>query len=190
MKLIVGLGNPGTAYSFNRHNIGFLCINHIAKSHGIALDKKQGKARTGKGIIAGIEVLLAKPQTYMNNSGQAVRLLMQKYDLDIDDLIVIHDDIDLPFGKIRIKNSSGAGGHNGIKSIIDCLGTQDFVRIKIGISRPQREGEPAEDTIVDYVLGNFEDEDKPLLKEVIKQAGDAVVCILKEDLVTAMNRFN
>jgi len=190
MKLIVGLGNPGTAYSFNRHNIGFLCINHIAKSHGIALDKKQGKARTGKGIIAGIEVLLAKPQTYMNNSGQAVRLLMQKYDLDIDDLIVIHDDIDLPFGKVRLKQNSGAGGHNGIKSIIDYLGTQDFVRIKIGISRPQLEDEPVEDTIVDYVLGDFDTEDKPVLDDVIQRTGDAVACLIREDLNTAMNRFN
>ena len=131
MILIVGLGNPGKEYSTNRHNIGFLCINHLARLQRISLDAKQGRARIGKGIIADNEVILAKPQTFMNLSGQSVSLLMQKYHILLEDLIVIHDDLDLPLGKIRIRKDSSAGGHNGIKSIIACLGTQDFVRIRV-----------------------------------------------------------
>ncbi len=140
MKLIVGLGNPGKEYSTNRHNIGFLCINHFARIHRITLDKKQGKARVGTGTVAGNDVVLAKPQTYMNASGVSVSQLMQKYKIALEDLIVVHDDLDLPLGKIRIRQGSSAAGHNGIKSIIASLGTQDFIRIRVGISRPQAPG--------------------------------------------------
>src|SRR5512136_1280866 len=140
MKLIVGLGNPGKGYSNNRHNIGFLCLNHFARLNRIVLDKKQAKARVGTGTVAGIEVVLAKPQTYMNASGTSVFQLMQKYSLVPDDLIVIHDDLDLPLGKIRIRRGSRSGGHKGADSIISNLGTQDFTRIRVGISRPQGEG--------------------------------------------------
>lgn len=189
MKLIVGLGNPGKEYSANRHNIGFLCINHLARQHHISLDKKQGKARIGMGMISGEQVVLAKPQTYMNASGTSVIHLLDKYKLTPDDLIVIHDDLDLPLGKIRIKPSSSAGGHNGIKSIIGSLGTQDFIRIRIGISRPQI-GDAAQDTIVDYVLGDFEGEDRKLVDETIKKVGEAVLCLLTEDPTVAMNKFN
>ncbi len=186
MKLIVGLGNPGKEYSANRHNIGFLCINHLARQQHISLDKKQGKARIGTGVISGTQIVLAKPQTYMNASGIAVINLLGKFKLTADDLIVIHDDLDLPLGKIRIKQSSSAGGHNGIKSIIGSLGTQEFTRIRIGISRPQT----SEDTIVDYVLGDFGAEDHQLVDETIKRVGDAIICILSEDLTAAMNKFN
>ena len=189
MKLIVGLGNPGKEYSANRHNIGFLCINHVARQHHINLDKKQGKARVGTGSISSTQVVLAKPQTYMNASGISVINLLGKYKLTPADLIVIHDDLDLPLGKIRIKQGSSAGGHNGIKSIIGSLGTQDFTRIRIGISRPQT-GNIAEETIVDYVLGDFEGEDLKLVDEITRKVGEAVVCLLTEDLTTAMNKFN
>jgi len=189
MKLIVGLGNPGKEYSANRHNIGFLCINHLARLQHISLDKKQGKARIGTGVISGTQVVLAKPQTYMNASGIAVMNLLGKYKLKPEDLIVIHDDLDLPLGKIRIKQSSSAGGHNGIKSIIGSLGTQEFTRFRIGISRPQNEN-VAEDTIVDYVLGDFEGEDRKLVDETIKRVSEAIICLLTEDLTTAMNKFN
>jgi len=190
MKLIVGLGNPGKEYSGNRHNIGFLCINYLAKTSGITLDSKKGKARLGEGMIAGTKVALAKPQTYMNLSGQSVNQLMQKYYLSIDDLIVIQDDLDLPLGKIRIRRNSSAGGHNGIKSIIAQLGTQDFVRIKVGISRPQREGEPVMDTIVDYVLGNFDRDDKKMVEEMIEKVAEAVNCLITEGLTATMNKYN
>jgi peptidyl-tRNA hydrolase, PTH1 family len=189
MKLIIGLGNPGKEYSANRHNIGFQCLNRLARQHHISLDKKQGKARVGTGDISGVQVVLAKPQTYMNASGTAVIHLLDKYKLTPDDLIVIHDDLDLPLGKIRIRWGSSAGGHNGIKSIIGSLGTQDFTRIRIGISRPQI-GCAAEDTIVDYVLGDFEEEDHKLVDETIKKVGDAVISLLTEDLTSAMNKFN
>jgi PTH1 family peptidyl-tRNA hydrolase len=189
MKMIVGLGNPGKEYSANRHNIGFLCVNHLARKHHISLDRKQGRARVGTGEIAGTQVVLAKPQTYMNASGIAVMHLLGKHKLTPDDLIVIHDDLDLPLGKIRIRWGSSAGGHNGIKSIIGSLGTQDFTRIRIGISRPQNVS-LAEETIVDYVLGDFESGDSKQVDEIIKKVGEAVICLLTEDLTSAMNKFN
>jgi peptidyl-tRNA hydrolase, PTH1 family len=189
MKLIVGLGNPGKEYSANRHNIGFLCVNHLARQHHISLDKKQGKARIGLGEISGIPVLLAKPQTYMNASGIAVKQLLDKYKLTPDDLIVIHDDLDLPLGKIRVRWGSSAGGHNGIKSIIGSLETQDFTRVRIGISRPQF-GDAAEETIVDYVLGDFEGDDRKIADDTIKKVAEAVLCLLTKDLPTVMNKFN
>jgi peptidyl-tRNA hydrolase, PTH1 family len=190
MKLIVGLGNPGKEYSANRHNIGFLCLNHLAKLQHIPLDSKQGKARTGKGAVAGNDVVLAKPQTYMNLSGQSVSLLMRKYSVLPDDLIVVHDDLDLPLGKIRIRLGSSAGGHNGIKSIIAFLGTQDFVRIRIGISRPPVAGEEKDESIVDYVLGDFTRDDKPVVEDTIRRVSEAVICLLTEGLTAAMNKYN
>jgi len=190
MKLIVGLGNPGREYATNRHNIGFLCLNHFAKLHRIALDSKQGKARTGRGAVAGAEVILAKPQTYMNLSGQSVSILMQKYHISIDDLLVIHDDLDLPLGKIRIRKGSSAGGHNGIKSIISSLNSQDFIRVRVGISRPPSPGESKEDTIKDYVLSDFTSEDKAIIEDTIRRVSEAIVCLLTEGLSVAMNKFN
>jgi peptidyl-tRNA hydrolase, PTH1 family len=189
MKLIVGLGNPGKEYVANRHNIGFLSLNHFAKVHRIPLDKKQGKARVGMGVVAGSQVVLAKPQTYMNASGQSVVLLMQKYKISLEDLIVIHDDLDLPLGKIRIRQGSSAGGHNGIKSIIGSLGTQDFVRIRVGISRPQQDGEE-ECTIVDYVLGDFTRDDESVVQETIHRVSEAVISLITLNLAAAMNKFN
>jgi peptidyl-tRNA hydrolase, PTH1 family len=190
MKLIVGLGNPGKEYSTNRHNIGFLCLNHFARIHRIALDKKQGKSRVGSGVVAGVDVVLAKPQTYMNASGIAVSQLLQRYKLTNQDLIVVHDDLDLPLGKIRIRQGSSAAGHNGIKSIIASLGTQDFIRIRVGISRPQAPNECAEETIIDYVLGDFHPEDRPVIEDIIRRVSDAIVSLLTEDLTTTMNKFN
>jgi peptidyl-tRNA hydrolase, PTH1 family len=189
MKLIVGLGNPGKGYSNNRHNIGFLCLNHFARLNRIALDKKQAKARVGTGRVAGIEVVLAKPQTYMNASGTSVVQLMQKYAVVPDDLIVIHDDLDLPLGKIRLRRGSRSGGHKGADSIIASLGTRDFTRIRVGISRPQVQGEE-ESCIIDYVLGDFTSEDKPLLENTIQRVSQAIVSLITEGLAAAMNQFN
>jgi peptidyl-tRNA hydrolase, PTH1 family len=189
MKLIAGLGNPGKEYSTNRHNIGFLCINHLAKTAHITLDKKQNQARVGTGRIAGNEVVLAKPQTYMNASGQSIKLLMQRYNIFLQDLIVIHDDLDLPLGKIRIRQGSSAGGHNGIKSTIACLGTQDFIRVRVGIGRPQTEESVKED-IVDYVLGDFSSEDKTTVDDAIQRVSEAVICLITQGLTPAMNKFN
>jgi PTH1 family peptidyl-tRNA hydrolase len=190
MKLIAGLGNPGKEYYYNRHNIGFLSLNYFARVQRIALDKKQGKARVGIGYVAGAEIVLAKPQTFMNASGTSINQLMQKYKIAPQDLIVVHDDLDLPLGKIRIRQGSSAAGHRGIKSIIDCLGTQDFVRIRTGISRPHFPGESATETIVDYVLGDFTPEEKPVVDNTIRCVCEAIVCLLTEGLTNSMNKFN
>jgi PTH1 family peptidyl-tRNA hydrolase len=190
MKLIVGLGNPGKEYSANRHNIGFLCIDHFARMHRINLDKKQGKSRVGIGNICGDQVILAKPHTYMNASGISVSQLVRKHKIALEDLLVVHDDLDLPLGKIRVRKGSSAAGHNGINSIIASLGTQDFIRIRVGISRPQASHESAEETIVDYVLGDFTPQDKPVVEDIIRRVSNAIVCLITEGLTSTMNKFN
>lgn len=190
MKLIIGLGNPGKEYFANRHNIGFLCLNYLARLYKISFDKKESKARTGRGIIAENEVVLAKPQTYMNASGQSVSLLMRRYNLGPENLIVIHDDIDLPLGKIRIRSSSSSGGHKGIQSIIDFLNSRDFVRIRVGIGRPDIQAGNKEAEVIGYVLGNFSREEEDVVDNTIHLVSEAVVCLLTGGLVKAMNEFN
>ena len=193
MKLIVGLGNPGRGYANNRHNIGFVCLNHFARTQGIRFDKKQCKARIGLGEVAGSEVLLAKPQTYMNRSGQSVRLLVDKFNISPDNLLVIHDDLDLPLGKIRIRQGGSAGGHKGAGSIITELGSQNFIRIRVGIGRPDKnEGftEFSDDDIIAYVLSDFTPDEKQAISQVIPRVSEAILCLLTEGLVAAMNRYN
>ena len=193
MKLIVGLGNPGRGYAHNRHNIGFLCLNHFARTQGIPFDKKQSKARIGRGEAAGSEVVLAKPQTYMNHSGEAVSLLMKRFKVKLDDLLLIHDDLDLPLGKIRIRLSRGSGGHKGVGSIISSLGNQDFIRIRVGIGRPAKNEGPAEaseDDIIAYVLSDFTAEEKQVVSQVIPRVSEAIHHILSEGLEAAMNKHN
>ena len=190
MKLIVGLGNPGTQYANNRHNIGFMCLNHFAKAHSIKFDKKQGLARIGIGEVAGNKVILAKPQTYMNASGESVSRLINKYKVSLDDLIVIHDDIDLPVGKIRIRRGSSSAGHKGINSIIANLGSQDFTRLRIGIGRPVSDDYEKEADVIDFVLNNFTPEEKQIIATVIPKATAALCYLLTEGLTVAMNRYN
>ena len=193
MKLIVGLGNPGQVYAHNRHNIGFICLKHLARTQGIKLDKKQGKARIGRGEVAGAEAVLARPQTYMNLSGESVVLLVRKFDIKLDDLLVIHDDLDLPLGKIRISRGSGSGGHRGVSSIIYSLGSQDFSRLRVGIGRPVPVGghsQIGEDDIVRYVLNDFTGEEKRVITPVIPMVSEAALCFLSEGISQAMNRYN
>ncbi len=193
MKLIVGLGNPGRGYARNRHNVGFICLNYFARTEGIRFDKKRGKARIGVGKVAGNEAVLAKPQTYMNLSGQSVGLLIKKFDIALDDLIVIHDDLDLPLGKIRISHGSGSGGHKGIGSIISSLGSQEFARIRVGIGRPMAPPVPtpiSEDDIIAYVLSDFTAEEKQVISQVIPRVSEAVHCLISEGLTAAMNKYN
>jgi peptidyl-tRNA hydrolase, PTH1 family len=190
IKLIVGLGNPGKEYSSNRHNIGFLCLNHFAKKHRIEFDKKQSKARVGTGRVAGYEVVLAKPQTYMNASGESVAGLVRKYSLNLDDMVIIHDDLDLPLGKIRIRAGNSAGGHNGIESIIFSLGRQDFIRIRVGIGRPLTPEGTNDRQVVDYVLGDFSSQEKEILEETIGRVSEAVLDLLTKGLAAAMNSYN
>ena len=193
MKLIVGLGNPGRGYANNRHNVGFVCLNHFARTQGIRFDKKQGRARIGLGEVAGSKVVVAKPQTYMNLSGQSVSLLVKKFNVSPNDLIVIHDDLDLPLGKIRIRQDGSAGGHKGVGSIITELGSQNFIRIRVGIGRPvKNEGftELSEDEIITYVLSDFTPDEKQAITQVIPRVSEAILCLLTEGLVAAMNRYN
>jgi PTH1 family peptidyl-tRNA hydrolase len=130
MKLIAGLGNPGKTYAHNRHNIGFMCVSHFARTQAIKFDKKQGQARTGTGEVAGSHLMVGRPQTYMNLSGESVERLVRKFKVNLDDLIVIHDDLDLPMGKIRVRRGGSSGGHKGIDSIIAHLDSPDFLRIR------------------------------------------------------------
>ena len=193
MKLIVGLGNPGRGHAHNRHNVGFLCLNHFAQKQSIRFDKKQCKARIGLGEVAGNEVVVAKPQTYMNRSGRSVGLLVQKFNVCLDNLLVIHDDLDLPLGKIRIRQGSSSGGHKGAGSIITELDSQDFIRIRVGIGRPvKNEGftEFNEDETIAYVLSDFTPDEKQAITRVITTVSEAILCLLTEGLVVTMNRYN
>jgi PTH1 family peptidyl-tRNA hydrolase len=192
MKLIVGLGNPGFLYARNRHNIGFMCVSYLAKVRDIRFDRKQGHARTGIGNIARSRVVLARPQTYMNASGESVSALLRKLNIAPSDLIVIHDDLDLPPGKIRLRLGGSSGGHKGIDSIIARIGTRDFHRVRVGIGRPDiSEGADAkEDTVIAYVLADFTPEEKKIIDTVIPQVSEAIVCLLAEGLVAAMNKYN
>jgi PTH1 family peptidyl-tRNA hydrolase len=189
MKLIVGLGNPGRSYAHNRHNIGFICLNHFARSQGIRFDKKKGLARIGEGVVANNEVVLARPQTFMNDSGQSVSRLVKKFKIDLNDLIVIHDDLDLPLAKIRISHGSSSGGHKGINSIIQELGTQDFIRLRIGIGRPDKP-QISEDDIIAYVLSDFRPAEKRAINKILPNVSEAILCLLTEGLTPAMNKFN
>jgi PTH1 family peptidyl-tRNA hydrolase len=188
MKLIVGLGNPGVSYSRNRHNIGFVCLGHFARKYGIRLDKKRSQARTGSGEIEGETIVLARPQTYMNLSGQSVSRLVEKLKLGLDDLIVIHDDLNLPLGKIRIRQGGSSGGHRGIESVIGGLGSQDFICVRIGIGRPPEN--VSEGEIIGFVLSDFTMEEERVVKKAIDRAAGAIFCLITEGLEAAMNIYN
>ena len=192
MKLIVGLGNPGLQYARNRHNIGFMCVSHFARKHGITFDKKQGQARVGLGRVAGEEVVVARPQTFMNCSGLAVRPLLQRYRLSVADLIVIHDDLDLPLAKIRIRFDGSSAGHKGINSIVVETGSADFIRVRIGVGHPARdEGQGCHgEDVVNHVLGDFTADEKPAIDETIARVSEALVVLIAEGLDATMNRFN
>lgn len=193
MKLIVGLGNPGQIYAHNRHNIGFMCVSYFAKTHRIRFDKKQGQARTGLGEAADSKLVVARPQSGMNLSGEAVSRLVKKFKISLEDLIVIHDDLDLPLSKIRISKGSSSGGHKGIDSTITHLGSADFLRIRVGIGRPaivEGSAKDKEAEIIDYVLSDFTPDEKKTIAKVIPKVSEAILCLLSEGLTAAMNKYN
>jgi len=183
-KLIVGLGNPGREHGRNRHNVGFQCVDRLAKAHGLDFTQRQARARLAIGSIAGTPVVLAKPQTYMNLSGQAVSGLLRWYKLPLSDLLVIYDDLDLPLGTIRLRPSGSAAGHKGMRSIIEHLQTDEFPRLRLGIGRPVDGDEVA------YVLANFTPTELTVLADVFARALTAIECLLTDGLVAAMNKFN
>ena len=186
MYIIVGLGNPTDKYAHTRHNVGFDTIDYIADKHSIAMDFMKHKAICGKGMIEGQKVILAKPMTYMNLSGESVRELVDYYKIDPEnEVIIIYDDISLDVEKIRVKRKGSAGGHNGIKNIIQHLGSETFVRIKVGVGKKPRMWD-----LVDYVLARFSDEDRVGVDKAICEASDAVVDIITHDVGYAMNNHN
>lgn len=186
MYIIVGLGNPGKEYDNTRHNIGFATIDRIAEKENIDVGEKKHKAVVGKGYIDGQKVILAKPQTFMNLSGESVRQLIDYYKIDEKiELIVISDDISLDVGQIRVRKKGSAGGHNGLKNIIAHLGHDTFVRIKIGVGE-----KPKGYDLADYVLGHFSKDERATMDEASERAYNAIRMIITEDADSAMNAFN
>jgi len=186
VKLIVGLGNPGIEYQFTPHNMGFLTVDRIAEQSRVRIGNRQCRALTGKAVIAEQEVLLAKPETYMNLSGMSVRELVQEHEIDpARDLIVIYDELDLPLGTIRIRQRGSSAGHNGMESIIGALGSDEFIRMRLGIApdHPVKDG-------ARYVLGQFKKSQYAVVDEELDTAAEAVNVILSEGVAQAMNRFN
>jgi PTH1 family peptidyl-tRNA hydrolase len=182
--LIIGLGNPGRAYRGNRHNIGFMAVDRLAAAYGIQSSKVQNKAIVGDGRIVGKPVILAKPQTYMNLSGEAAGALARFYKIPLPNVLVIYDELDLPFGAIRLRESGGAGGHNGMKSLIAHWG-EGFPRLRLGIGRPPGQMPPHA-----YVLQDFRASDWPLLNEILDTAVRATETFLAEGIQMAMTKFN
>ena len=183
MFVIVGLGNPGTKYENTRHNVGFMAIDALAEKYGISINEKKHKALCGTGVIEGIKVLLVKPQTYMNLSGESVRELCSYFKIPVDNIIVMYDDISIGVGKIRIRQKGSAGGHNGMKNIIYHLQSDEFPRVRFGI------GEPVGD-LADYVLSNFSKDETKTLIESAKNVPDFIELIIKGDILKAMNKYN
>ncbi len=189
MKIIVGLGNPGARYEFTRHNIGFLAVDCIADKFDISLNKKSHNAVWGKN-----DIIIAKPQTFMNLSGEAVKSLADYFHIETKDIIVICDDIDLDFGTVRIRKKGGSGGHKGMESIIEQLGTNDFTRIRLGIGRPEKQGQGSgvkwQEDIADYVLSQFSKEEKATLNQMLDITKEAAGVILQHGIEKAMSEFN
>ncbi|MCD6567980.1 MAG: aminoacyl-tRNA hydrolase [Dehalococcoidia bacterium] len=193
MKIIVGLGNPGRGHARNRHNIGFLCLNYFARAQAIEFKHRECHARTGSGKIDGEEILLAKPGTFVNCSGKAVKGLVDKYRIALSDLLVVCDDLDLPLGKIRVRAGGGSGGHNGMKSILSALGSTDFPRVRVGIGRPVTpDGVPdfSEDAVVGYVLSGFLHQEEDAVALAVASVAEVLKCMVVQGVETAMNIFN
>lgn len=185
MFLIIGLGNPESDYANTRHNMGFNVINKISENYNIEVNRSKFKSLYGSGIIDNEKVVLLKPQTFMNLSGEAVKEAIDFYKIDLNKILIIYDDIDLEPGKIRIRKSGGPGTHNGMRSIVELLSNENFARLRVGIGKPKDNTD-----LVEYVIGHIDTEDKELLNKGIELATEAVYTILKEGIDNAMNKFN
>ena len=185
LRLVVGLGNPGKTYSKTRHNAGFMVVDEISDAFSIAFEKQKFDTRFGIGSVNGVKIVLAKPMAYMNRSGPQVQNIAGYFRILCEDMLVVHDDIDLAFGRLKIKEKGGDGGHKGVRSIIDAFGGGDFTRLRIGVGRPDAEKDAA-----DYVLGKFTLEERKVLGQIITAAKDAIVTILCKGTKEGMNRFN
>ncbi len=185
MYIIVGLGNPGDRYEGTRHNVGFQVIDKLSEQYRIPVTEKKHRALCGRGIIGGQKVMLMKPQTFMNLSGESVKSAAEYYQISHEELIVVYDDVSLNPGQLRIRAKGSAGGHNGIKNIIANLGSQEFPRVKVGIGE-----KPPRMDLADYVLSRFPGEEKKHMEEAFAEAADAVCAILEDGMDAAMNRYN
>lgn len=184
MYIIVGLGNPGKKYENTRHNMGFLTVDLLAENHDIKINKIKFKALVGEGKIAGQKVVLVKPQTYMNLSGESVRQVVDFYKIDSQNLIVIYDDIDIPTGSVRVRKKGSSGTHNGMRNILYQIQTEDFPRIRVGIGSGKKEN------LINYVTGSFTKEEKTLLEDAVTSAAAAASCIVEKGIEKAMNEYN
>jgi PTH1 family peptidyl-tRNA hydrolase len=183
--LIIGLGNPGKEYANHRHNVGFMVIQRLARAHDIRLDRRHRRVKLGQGTIAGHPSLLVMPLTFMNRSGQAVRPIARRYGIPPEEILVVYDDLDLPLGRLRLRAEGGSGGHKGMQSLIDQLGTRQFPRLRLGIDRPPGRMDPAQ-----YVLTPFRCDQQAMVDDVLDRAVAAVECWLAEGVVAAMNAYN
>ncbi|MBS5113170.1 MAG: aminoacyl-tRNA hydrolase [Coprobacillus cateniformis] len=184
MKLIVGLGNPDKEYEKTRHNVGFMVMDRLADVLNVSIDNKKFKGEYVKFKYHGEDVILLKPMTYMNNSGESVIQVLNYFKMDVEDLLIVYDDMDMPVGKLRLRQSGSAGGHNGVKSVIAHTNTQNFKRIRVGIDKHPHI------KVVDYVLGRFTKDEQPFIDEGIENAVKAIEMYLDKDFVAAMNAFN
>jgi len=185
MKIIIGLGNPDSKYKNSRHNAGIICLDEISRTTGIQFSEKKSLASIGSGYINNETVILAKSRSYMNNSGDTIKYLRDRFGIQVVDLVIIYDDMDLPLGTIRIRTSGTHGGHKGIESIINTLGTANIPRLRVGIGRPE-----SEDDSILHVLGTFKNEEKLLLAETCETVTEAILNILKHGTEWCMNRYN
>lgn len=188
MKLICGLGNPGREYARHRHNVGFMVLDVLCARTGAALNQDKFDAKVGQASLGGERVLLLAPQTFMNLSGKSVAAAARFYKIEPEDTLVVHDELDLPFGRLQLKSGGGAGGHNGLKSIIECWGSEAFARLRFGIGKP--EGPNGKERVTGHVLSSFSTEEQRLLEELLARSADACELWVREGLATAMNRFN
>ncbi len=184
MYVIVGLGNPGKKYENTRHNIGFITLDYLADRHGIKITKIKHKALVGEGNISGQKVLLVKPQTYMNLSGNSVREVMEYYKVDIENLLVIYDDIDIPTGSVRIRKKGSAGTHNGMRSVVYDLQSDKFPRVRIGM------GKSGNADLKNFVIGGFSKGEKEIFEKAVVHTADAIECFLEFGIDKAMNEYN
>jgi PTH1 family peptidyl-tRNA hydrolase len=185
LHVVAGLGNPGNKYRETRHNVGFYVVDALSSEYAIPLDRRKFDAFYGRGSVKGEEVILVKPQSYMNRSGIPIYRLTEYFGISHRNMLVIHDDIDLVYGRIKIKVKGGHGGHNGVRSIIDTLGDDKFIRLRVGIGRSGNES-----NVTGHVLGRFRPDEKKMLEEIVARSRDAAVTILCEGTKEGMNRFN
>ena len=185
MKLIVGLGNPGRGYARSRHNVGFMCVDGLSSRSGIPLTERRSSVVLGRGQVERESVVLAKPRTYMNRSGDALAYLVARFGVALPDMLIVYDDMDLPLGKLRIRAAGSAGGHRGMQSIINALGSQEVPRMRIGIGRPL-----PDEGGVEHVLGSFAKDEQPALRDALSAAQDAALDVIAYGLERAMNHYN